>query len=386
MAFMVRKNIVKSVIVKEFKQMFRDSRMRVILFFPPILMMLIFGYAVSTDVTDVRMAVLDEDRTQVSRALVERFTSSGYFALSNSVNSAKEAGALLDAGRIELFLHIENGFSTHVRNDGTGMMQILVDGTDSSRAAVTVSYVNQITSEFSYQYFGNRIRRIVLAKNIQGVRFRENVELAERIMFNPNLSSRNFYLPGILGLLVSIIAVSMTSMSIVREREVGTMEQITVSPLRPMEFIAGKTLPFMIVSFIDIVIITLITITWFAVPLAGSFLLLMLGSLIFIFASTSVGLFISTISKTQQQAILSTFLYFLPSILFSGFIFPIYSMPESMQYVAYANPMTYFINIVRGLFLKGIGMGALWKDMTVLFLMGAALFFLSSKRLEEGIE
>ncbi len=386
MAFMVRKNIVKSVIVKEFKQMFRDSRMRVILFFPPILMMLIFGYAVSTDVTDVRMAVLDEDRTQVSRALVERFTSSGYFALSNSVNSAKEAGALLDAGRIELFLHIENGFSTHVRNDGTGMMQILVDGTDSSCAAVTVSYVNQITSEFSYQYFGNRIRRIVLAKSIQGVRFRENVELAERIMFNPNLSSRNFYLPGILGLLVSIIAVSMTSMSIVREREVGTMEQITVSPLRSMEFIAGKTLPFMIVSFIDIVIITLITITWFAVPLAGSFLLLMLGSLIFIFASTSVGLFISTISKTQQQAILSTFLYFLPSILFSGFIFPIYSMPESMQYVAYANPMTYFINIVRGLFLKGVGTGALWKDMTVLFLMGAALFYLSSKRLEEGIE
>ncbi len=386
MALMIRKNIVKSVIVKEFKQMFRDTRMRVILFFPPILMMLIFGYAVSTDVKDVRMAVLDEDRTQVSRALIERFTSSGYFALSNSVNSAKEAGALLDAGRIELFLHIENGFSTHVRNDGTGMMQILVDGTDSSRAAVTVSYVNQITSDFSYQYFANRIRRIVLAKSIQGVRFRENVALAERIMFNPNLSSRNFYLPGILGLLISMIAVSLTSMSIVREREVGTMEQITVSPLRSMEFIAGKTLPFIIVSFVDIVIITLITITWFAVPLAGSFLLLLLGSLIFIFASTSVGLFISTISKTQQQAILSTFLYFLPSILFSGFIFPIYSMPETMRFVAYVNPMTYFITIVRGLFLKGVGMGVLWKDMAVLLLMGAALFYLSSRRLEEGIE
>ncbi len=381
-----RKRIIKSVIIKEFKQMFRDKRMRVILFVPPIVMLLIFGYAVSTDVTDVGMALLDADRSAQSRSFIERFTSSGYFSVRYAVDSPKEADALLDSGRAEMFLHIENGFSRHIRQGKTGVAQILVDGTDSSRASVIVSYVNEVTSSFAQSHLADRVRSIIVRKDIRGTRFRENVELRERVMFNPSGSSRNFYLPGILGLLVSLVAISLTSMSIIREREVGTMEQIIVSPLRPIEFIAGKSLPYMIVCFTDITVIALITIFWFKVPFLGSFVFLLCSSLVFIFTSATVGLFISTVSRTQQQAMLSTFLFFLPSILLSGFIFPIYSMPESMQFVAYVNPMTYFINMVRGVFLKGTGMAYLWKDLLILFAMGAALFALSSKRFSEGME
>ena len=382
----MRKGILKSMVVKEFKQMFRDTRMRIVLFAPPILMLFLFGYAVSTDVTGVRMAVLDEDRSQTSRAFIERFTSTEHFVPYTYLRSPREVSPLLDRGEVELFLHVEKGFSSHIRSGKTASVQIVVDGTDSSRAAVVVSYVNAITSDFSTEYFLQRIRSVVISKMIIGVRFRQNIGLEERVMFNPDLSSRNFYLPGILGLLISLIAVTMTSMSVVKEREVGTMDQIVVSPIRSMEFIMGKSIPYTIVSFIDIVIISLLTIFWFKVPFNGSFIFLLLSSLVFIMTSISVGLFISTISRTQQQAILSTFLYFLPSILLSGFIFPIYSMPESMQIVAYINPMTYFISIVRGVFLRGVGFFFLWMELGIMTVMGVLLFLFSSRRFKEGLE
>ncbi|HPJ37718.1 MAG TPA: ABC transporter permease [Spirochaetota bacterium] len=382
----MRAGILKSMIVKEFKQMFRDTRMRIVLFVPPVMMLFLFGYAVSTDVTGVRMAVLDEDRSQTSRAFIERFTATEYFVPYAYLRSPREVTPLLDRGEVELFLHVEKGFSSHIRSGEMSSVQIVVDGTDSSRAAVVVSYVNAITSDFSTEFFLQRIRSVVISKMITGIRFRQNIALEERIMFNPDLSSRNFYLPGILGLLISLIAVTMTSMSVVKEREVGTMDQIVVSPIRPMEFIMGKSIPYTVVSFVDIVLITLLTIFWFNVPFNGSFIFLMLSSLVFILTSISVGLFISTISRTQQQAILSTFLYFLPSILLSGFIFPVYSMPESMQIIAYINPMTYFIAIVRGVFLRGVGIVFLWKELAILIIMGILLFLFSSRRFREGLE
>jgi len=212
------------------------------------------------------------------------------------------------------------------------------------------------------------------------------VELRERSLFNPELKSRNFYCPGILGLLVTLVTTMLTSMSVVKERESGTMDQLVVSPLRPAEFVAGKTLPFAIIGFIDIVIITVVSIAWFSVPFNGSFLLLMVGGLFYILCALSVGIYISTISATQQQAMLSTFLFLIPAILFSGFAFPVYAMPEFFQFVTYFDPLFYFMEMLRGIFLKGTGIAELWTDMAALVLLGTILFALSIRRFSRGFE
>lgn len=382
----IRLNILKSFLVKEFKQLFRDPRMRIVIFAPPIINILLFGYATITDVKDVRMAVMDEDRTALSRGFVEKFTASGYFLPYKYVESTKDATPLLDGGEVEVFLHMEKGFSRRLKTGKVSCLQIIVDGTDSSRAAVIVAYVNQITSDYSFAYLGNSVRSSVLSKNIQMVRFRDSVNLKERILFNPDLSSRNFFLSGLLGLLIGIVTISMTSMSIVKERESGTMEQIIVSPLRPMELIAGKTIPVTVISLVDVLIIFVVVLFWFKVPFNGNFFFLIFASLIYIFTTNAVGLYISTISRTQQQSILATFLYFLPSILLSGFIFPIYAMPDTIQYVTLINPLRYYVDITRAVFLKGVGIDYLWKEVLAMIILGCLLFGFSARRISRGME
>ena len=382
----IRTGIIKSFLRKEFKQLFRDKKMRFVLFAPPVIMMIIFGYSVNLDVTGVDMAVMDHDRTPMSRSLVERFTASGYFIPRHYIESPREIDDLLDSGKAEFVLTVERGFSRRVRSGQTGDIQTIIDGADSNRAAVIVSYVNQITSDFSREYLAGRIKTMMLNKGVSIPVSRGEIGLRERFLFNPDLASRNFFLPGVMGLLLVLISVLLTAMSIVKEREAGTIEQIIVSPLRPMEYIAGKTIPFVIVCFIDIFLISAIIIFWFRVPFNGSFLFLLLGGLTFIFSTSSMGLFISTISRTQQQAMLSTFLFFMPAILFSGFIFPIYSMPEIIQGVTYLNPLRYFITIVRGVFLKGTGFAVMWGDLASLLAIGMALFYLSARRFDRGIE
>jgi ABC-2 type transport system permease protein len=386
----MRTNVIKGFLKKEFAQMVRDVRMRVVLFAAPVFMLLLFGYAVTTDVKNVEMAVLDEDKSAQSRALIERFTASGYFQPSVYLFSEKELVPLMDRGKVEVYIHIGRGFAERVKSGKATAIQLIVDGTDSTRASVIVSYVNIITSGFSFEFFQNRIRLLILAKGVdpsQALRIqRQNIELKERILFNPDLSSRNFFLPAILGLLITMITITLTSMSIVKERETGTIEQLIVSPLKPSEIIAGKTIPFALVSFFDTVVITVIMVFWFKVPFQGGILFLLISSLLFIFCSISVGLYISTISRTQQQALLSVVLFFLPSILFSGFMFPIYAMPLSMQIITLFNPIRYYVEIIRGIFLKGVGIEVLWSQVLALALLGAALFYLSAKRFAKRIE
>ena len=382
----IRKKTVLSFLRKEFRQLFRDRKMRFVVFMPPLVMMIVFGYSINMDVASVEMAVLDQDRTAVSRALVERFTASGYFVPKHYLASPREIDRFLDTGEAEFALVVERGFANRVKSGLTGSVQTIIDGTDSSRAAVIVAYVNQITQEFSQQYLLGRIRTVVLNKGTALPRGRQSIGLQERFLFNPDLASRNFFLPGMLGLLLVLISTLLTAMSIVREREAGTIEQIVVSPLRPMEYIAGKTVPFMLVGFLDIILISVIIIFWFRVPFNGSFLFLLASGIVFIFTCSSVGLFISFISRTQQQAMLSSFLFFLPAILLSGFIFPIYSMPEVIQLITYLNPMRYFITILRGVFLKGTGLVVLWKELAALGFLGMALFYFSARRFSRGIE
>ncbi|MGA2141892.1 MAG: ABC transporter permease [Brevinematales bacterium] len=377
---------LRPFLIKEFKQMFRDPRMRLVIFAAPIMSLLILGYAVNTDVKNVRVVVFDEDRTSMSRELIEKFTGSGYFEVYRDLDSSSELDGILDKGDSEVYIHIEKDFSKKIRGGKITKVQIIVDGTDSSRAAVIVSYVNQITAGYSFDYFNKRIKLFILNKGIRGVKFRQNIVMKQRVLFNPDLSSRNFFLPVVLGLVVSLITIVLTAMSIVKERETGTIDQLIVSPIHPYELIAGKTIPFILVSFLDVIIVTTITIFWFGVPFNGNIFFLLFACLLFIISTVSIGLYISTISKSQQEALLSTFLYFIPSMLLSGFIFPVYSMPAPVRPVTLINPMLYFVNIIRGVFLRGTSLPELWKDLLALFLIGSILFYLSARRFRRRLE
>jgi ABC-2 type transport system permease protein len=382
----VRWNTLKSLLVKEFKQLSRDKRMILVLFASPVILMFIFGYAIDTDVKLVKMSVLDQDKTSESRKFIQRFTASPYFEYYKSLESDTQISELLDKGKADIVIRIAPGFSKRVKSGRQTEVQIILDGTDSSRASVILSYVTQITNEFSMEFFSDKIKMLVLSRDTGGIRFQETLGVEERALFNPELISRNFFLPGILAILIMLITNMLTSMSIVKEKEAGTIEQIIVSPLRSVEYILGKTLPFAIVGFFDLCIVSLIAIIWFGVPFRGSFLFLLLCGLIYILSALSIGLYVSTISRTQQEAMLTTFLFFMPAILFSGFVFPVYSMPEVIQNIAYLNPMMYFITITRGIFLKGVGITVLWPDIAALIVIGAILLTLSVRRFARRID
>jgi len=383
---LIRPAILKSFIMKEFKQILRDKRMKMMLFGSPVLMLIVFGYAVNTDISEIKMAVLDSDKTSESRQLLRKFTSSGYFTHYVSLESPDEAAKFLDKGEADMFIHIPADFKKNLYSGKATELQIILDGTDSSRASVIMAYINQISSDFSVEYLTQKVRMLVLSRGSSSVRFNEPLPVKERILFNPDLTSRNFYLPGVLSLLVALITIMLTSMSVVKERESGTMEQIIVSPLSSAEFIAGKTLPFAIIGVAEISVITLIAIAWFKVPFNGSFVFLIFSSIFYIMCTLSVSLYISTVSQTQQQAMLSTFLFFIPAMMLSGFIFPIYAMPEIFQYITMLNPMRYFMAIIRGIFLKGVGFTVLWHELLALTVLGSVLISLSIRRFNRGFE
>lgn len=392
----IRPKVLASMIKKEFSQVLRDVKMRGVVFGPPIIMIVIFGYAINMDVNTVNLAVLDEDKTSMSRGLVEKFTGSGYFILHSYLYSDKELMSLMDGGQVEAFIHLRKGLSKNLKTGKMSELQVIIDGTDSNRGAIITAYVNEIMQSFFIDKYLGRVKTQILyrmsglpgtqAGDAAGMVMPKGVRILDRAYFNPTLLSKNYFLPGVIGFIVSLITVMLTSMSIVKERESGTMEQIVVSPIKPMEFIMGKTIPFAIIGFFDMFIVTIITIFWFNVPFKGNFLFLFFSGFFYILCSLAVGIFISTISKTQQQAMMSFFLYFIPAILFSGFAFPIYAMPETIQFITYFNPLMYFIVIIRGVFLKGVGFAVLWKELLVLIVIAVVLLNLSARRLSRRME
>jgi ABC-2 type transport system permease protein len=383
---MIRLNVIKSFLIKEIKQLLRDPRMRLAIFLPPLVMALINGYAISNDVGKIRMAVLDQDKTPQSQTFIDKFTSSGYFLPYSYLGSAKEASLLLDKGEVEVFLQIERGFSKGTKSDKVSHVQIIIDGTDSSRAAVIVSYVNEIASNYSMEFLRSRIRNLVLSKEVKSMTVRDPIQLKERYLYNPTLASINYFLPGLLCLIMSMTPLNMTSMSIVKEKELGNIEQILVSPVSTMELIIGKSLPFFLLSFVHLLMVMMVAMFWFKVPFKGNFFFLLVASSSFIFAAIGMGLYIAAISRTQQQAILAGFMYILPMVIFSGFAFPIYAMPKIIQYATYINPLRYFMTIFRAVFLKGVGMDVLWPDLLAMFGLGVMYFYLSMKRFKRGLE
>jgi len=382
----MRVNILKSFIVKEFRQILRDNRMKMMLFGAPVLMLVIFGYAVNTDVVNIRMAVLDSSRSSESRSFLERFTASGYFVYYTNAESPDMGAAALDRGDVDMFINIPYDFSRNLKKGKQAAAQIIVDGSDSSRSSVILAYISQITNDYSERFLEKSVMLTMRNRGTGTVISAGGVMLNERTLFNPELKSRNFFLPGVLGLLVALITIMMTSMSVVKERESGTIEQIIVSPIKPLEFVTGKTLPFAIVGFVDIVVIAFVTIVWFRVPFNGSFILMLLCGGFYIICTLGVGLYISTISQTQQQAMLSTFLFFIPSIILSGFIFPIYAMPPVFRIITLVNPMRYFIDITRGIFLKGVGVTVLWESILALGFLSVIFLALSVRRVNRRFE
>ncbi len=379
---------LKSMLIKEFIQALRNPRMRLVLFLPPLIQLIIFGYAANTDIRNISLAIYDLDNTPESREMIERFTSSGYFRIAHRASDAREIRRWIDEGKISAALQINDGFARETRQRQGTTIQIIVDGTDSNTASVVMAYAQRIVAEYSRQILVARIRTLPdIPPEMKRPFFtRGGIEIQSRAFFNPNLESRNFYVPGIMAFLIMLVTLILTCMSIVREREIGTMEQLIVSPIRPVELIMGKTIPFALIGYIDVLLVTLVGVFWFEVPIRGSIPLLLAATTIYLLSTLGIGLFISTISRTQQQAMMTMFFFFVPAILLSGFVFPIANMPQVVQYLSYADPLRYFLVIIRGIFLRGSGFDILWPQMLALAILGAAVFTFSALRFRKRLE
>ncbi|MEW6440895.1 MAG: ABC transporter permease [bacterium] len=371
---------IRHMLRKEFIQVFRDPKMKGVIFLMPVIQVLVFGYAVTTDVRHIVTAVYDLDNSVASRELTARFANSGYFDVVAHVGSDAEARELMDRARVQAILRMDPGFGDDLRAGRTAPLQVIVDGTDSNTAGIVLDYSSKIVGPFSRKVLETRYTRLkgsALAP--------PRVELETRAWFNENLESRNFYVPGVIAIIVMLITLMLTSMAVVREKEVGTMEQILVTPIRPHEFILGKTVPFALIGFADVVLVTAVGVFWFDVPIRGSLALLFGATALYLMTTLGVGLLISTVSQTQQQAMMSTFFFYFPAVLLSGFMFPIANMPPVVQWLTYLNPLRYFLVIIRGLFLKGVGAEILWPQMAALAVMGFITLWLAARRFRKTL-
>ncbi len=367
------------MLVKEFIHTFRDPRMRGVVFAMPIIQTLVFGYAVTTDVRHIRTAVEDRDRSVASRELVERFAQSGYFTLVEHLAGGERVVELMDRGAVQAVLRIEPGFGAGLRLGRPQTLQMIVDGTDSNTAGIVLGYASRISGRLS-----NDILIAQMARTGSAAQPRP-VELQSRAWFNENLESRDFYVPGVIAIVVMLITLMLTSMAVVREREIGTMEQIIVTPITSFEFIVGKTVPFALIALVDVALVAAIGVFWFDVPVRGSLPLLFVGAVVFLLTTLGIGLLLSTVSTTQQQAMMGTFFFYLPAVLLSGFMFPIANMPRPVQWLTLANPLRYFLVIIRGVFLKGIGLDVLWPQFVILAVMGLAVMAVSTSRFKKTL-
>lgn len=351
---------VRTLVVKEIRQLFRDPKTKRVIFVSPIIQLILFGYAVNTDVRNVATALVDHDRTVASRELVSAFTASGYFRIVTVSDRTADLGIALDHGRAVVAIEIPSGYAADLAARRAPVIQLLVDGTNSNTATIAQGYAVKIAQQLGI--------RVATERGVTPA----GIDLRARAWFNPSLESRVYNVPAVIGVIVLLMCLLLTAMAIVREREVGTLEQLLVSPLSATELILGKTIPVAGIAMLQMALVTTVALLWFDVPLRGPIPALLLAAALFIVAGLSFGLFISTISATQQEAFLAMFLFLLPSIILSGFLYPIDTMPEFFQRLTFANPLRHFLEIIRAIFLKGAGVAELWVQFTVLAGMAAA--------------
>jgi ABC-2 type transport system permease protein len=371
---------LRHIIRKEFIQVLRDKKLRLFIFLPPIIQLIAYGYAINFDIKQVPAAVYDQDHSAESRRLISRFASSEYFALKYFIQTEDELRRLIDDNRITMALRLPHDFSRLLKSSQTAPVQVIVDATDSNAALIVGRYAANVIADFSLEIMQERLARLGA---VQGLNIPVAVE--NRAWFNPNLSSRYSFVPGVIAMVVMLVSLMLTALAVVREKEIGTMEQILVSPIRPVEFMLGKTIPFIVISLLDMVLVILVGVFWFEVPLRGSLVILFLGAITFLFNSVGLGLFISTVSSTQQQAMMAGTFFFTPAILLSGLIFPIPNMPLFFQYLTYLNPLRYFVVVVQGIFLRGDGLAILWPQMAGMTILGLALLALSVLRFKKRL-
>ncbi|WP_306533564.1 ABC transporter permease [Geobacter sp.] len=371
---------LKCMLVKEIIQALRDPRMRFILFIIPAFQTVIFGYAVNTDVRNVTTAVYDLDNSTESRDLIARFQRSGYFQITEHIRREGRVRELMDRGEVKAILRMNQGFGADLGAGRTAPLQIILDGTDSNTAGIVLNYASRIAARFNDELQSSqRARSRGMSPSAAGV------QLQSRAWFNENLESSNYYVPAVIANIVLIITMLLSAMAVVREKEIGTMEQMIVTPISRSEFILGKTIPFILIGFIDVAVITAVSKFWFDVPIRGSLLLLFGATALFLMSTLGFGLFISTVSTTQQQAMMSSFFFIFPAMLLSGFAFPIENMPQVVQYVTYLNPLRYYLVIIRGIFLKGVGADILWPQMAGLLVLGSVILAFAVTRFRKTL-
>jgi ABC-2 type transport system permease protein len=373
---------LREMLKKEFIQVFRDKRTRFLLFGPPIIQMVIFGYAATLDIQHVPIAILDFENTQVSRDFVSRFEGSRYFEVRERTLDRDKVRTLIDRGDVVMAVQINAGFSELLRKGQTAPVQLIVDASNSNTALVSLGYVNQVASKFAQDYQTEMLNRTAPGLLPQ----MPNIVLERQPWFNPDLRSQWFFVPGVMGNLVTLVIVLLTAFAVVREREIGTLEQIMVTPIRQAEFILGKTIPFFLIGLFDAALITAVGTFWFHVPLRGSLLVLGCGTVLYLFCVLGIGLLISTLSETQQQAMVSAFFFLMPAIIFSGFASPISSMPTVLQWITFADPLRYYIVILRGVFLKGVGFSVLRPQMECLAIFAVLILTASVLRFRKSLD
>ncbi len=381
---------IREIVRKEFHQTLRDPRRRLLLFGPPLMQLILFGYAVNLDVENARLAWMDMDSSPESRNLLSDFEGSPYFEIIAAPANDNEVRRLMDHGRVAAVVCVLPGFSRNIKRGIVAPIQIIVNGANSNTAAIVSNYAAQIVAAYggkvqleqqNAQVFarsaavGAPVRPVTLALTAQS-----------RVWFNPDLKSHVYFIPGVVVNIIALVTIMLTAMSIVREKEIGTMEQLMVTPIRPIELILGKLLPFAIVGIFEVALVVIAALLIFRIPMRGSILWLVCCAVLFLFSTLGVGLFISTISQTQQQAMISSFFFFMPAMLLSGFAFPIRNMPSLIQYLTFLNPLRYFMQIVRDLFLKGSGVESLWQQMAALAAFGVAILALSTIRFQKKLE
>ena len=373
---------ILELLIKEFLELKRDKSARFRLLVPPIIQMLLFGYAATFEIFNVSTAVLDQDHSQESRALISAFVGSSRFKVTTVATTHRDATDAVERSDAQVAIVVPPGFAELLRKGQTSPIQILVDGTNSNTALIALGYVGQIAGTFGQGYALDLAQRTGRALGRPLV----NVKMEERYWYNQNLNSRWFFVPGVIGTLTLITIVNLTAFAIVREREIGTLEQLLVTPIQPFEFIIGKTLPFFFIGLIQVAIVAGIGMFWFDVPFKGNPLVLLLGTCLFLMSTLGISLLISTLCKTQQQAFASNFFVLNPMFVLSGFSFPISSMPDVLQWLTYLDPLRYYLVIIRGAYIKGVGMHVLWPQMVALFVLGASLLTIAVLRFHKSLD
>jgi ABC-2 type transport system permease protein len=379
---------IREIIRKELIQSLREPRLRFMLFLPPILQLLIFGFAVNLDLEHSKIAWMDLDNTPESRDLGAAFRASRYFEVAALPDHEEQVQDLMDHSRVQAVIRVLPGFARDIERGRTAGVQVLIDGTNSNTASLVSNYANLVVAGYAAQVQAEQQIQRLMARSptapVSGSVAQVNAR--SRVWFNPDLRSRNYFIPGVVANIIMTVTLMLTALGIVREKEIGTMEQLMVTPIRPIELMIGKTIPFALVGLIDLVLVTSVAILVFHIPFRGSALLLLACSILFLMTSLGAGLFISTVSNTQQQAMMSSFFFTMPAFMLSGFTFPIRNMPPAIKAIAYVNPVYYFMEIVRGIFLKGAGLQAVWPQMIFLAVFGAAILGLSAWRFQKRLD